>query len=527
VQNIYAKYTTLSKGNCTQAKRLIAQLQSYTGYRTRVPASKAYSVNFPKKVNNPSIGDLAKDRIARLKSQFKSCFQPKESQLSVSLYNKVQTIYVGYTSASSNCPKAKNMVNRLKKYIYNRTPVPASKAYSVNFPNKVNNPTIGDLAKDRIARLKSQFKSCFASGVTSRSDNMYNAIQNIYIQYRSANCTQAKEMIRKIQRYRNETIAVPTSKAYSVNYPNKVNNPSIGDLAKDRIARLRNQFKSCLEPKEDPQSIRYYDGVQNVYLKSRNLASNDCDRAKNLVGQLNSYAPITSYLVPRSKAYTVIYPSKVNNPNIGHLAKDRIERIKKVAPDCFNGDNMSSLVLRNIPGTYQYFNHSREFQLKIDRVGNSIRASFAKHGYSYPPKFKQAKKISNNGVLLEFELGGSYWVKYQVFYNQSGVSAYLAESWTNNGVLKNLGVLKRMNGTPKPKPARLKNVNITFTNQTKSQAFVYWVNNGKEVFYKKLKPNQTYVQGTYSSHRWRVKVNNRTRLNYTATRDTSQLIRIR
>ncbi|MBC8755043.1 hypothetical protein H2O64_10195 [Kordia sp. YSTF-M3] len=446
VQNIYSGYANISSSNCNAAKNMVAKLQNYTGNRAAVPAAKAYSVNFPKKVNNPTIGDLARDRIARIKSQFKSCFGSVSGNSgSLTLYNKVQNIYVGYTSiGSNNCNAAKNMVAKLQRYTSNRAAVPTSKAYSVNFPKKVNNPTIGDLARDRIARIKSQFKSCFGSGSgNSGSLTLYNKVQNIYVGYTSIgsnNCNAAKNMVAKLQLYTSNRAAVPTSKAYSVNFPKKVNNPTIGDLAKDRIARLKSQFKSCFERK----------GISNY-------------------------------------------------------------------------------ILENHPGAWKYVHNGREYQFTIDRRGNTVVGSFKKHGYSYPPIYKGAKMMKNNRVRFRFELGGTHVVKLEFGHVSSGTFAYISQSWSENGkwVKLNLEPLTAKKPTPAPN-APLTKADITFLNQTQSNVVIYWVNGkGEEVKYKTLSPGNAHVQGTYSTHKWRVRLNGRVHLNYTTTKDTSQLVRIR
>ncbi|MFY0604310.1 MAG: hypothetical protein JXQ93_10190 [Flavobacteriaceae bacterium] len=363
------------------------------------------------------------------------------------------------------------------------------------------------------------------------SQQLYNKIQGIYANYATtskSNCSKAKRLVRQLQPYTGSKYAVPSDKAYSVNYPRKVNNPTIGDLAKDRIARLKSQFKSCFQNKQEsnPTSTRLYNEVQNIYIEYRNLSSNNCDKAKKLVDRLFAYSSYT-YLVPSSKAYSVNFPKKVVNPKIGDLAKDRIARIKNHVKACFTGEEVSRYIHKNITGTWKYIHNGREFHLRIVKDGTTVKASFPKHGYSYPPIYKGAKMITNNGVGLNFALGNLYQVTFQVYHNEMGVSAYISESWENNGVLKSIGVLQRVRRTPKPKPASLVKVDITFLNQTKTNAVVYWVNNGKETKYKTLKPGEAYVQGTYSTHNWRVRVNNRMFLNYKTTKDKSQLVRIK
>ena len=75
------------------------------------------------------------------------------------LYNAVQNIYNGYKSAytAKDCNTLKSLISQLEIYKNNSAPVPADKAYSVLFPQKVTNPTIGDLAKDRIQRIRTSY----------------------------------------------------------------------------------------------------------------------------------------------------------------------------------------------------------------------------------------------------------------------------------------------------------------------------------------------------------------------------------
>lgn len=148
VQNIYVSASRSGGSNCNQIKSYVSQIEGYRGYSQPVPSAKAYSVNFPNKVNNPSIGALANDRISKLKSRFKSCFNAPASARSVELYNSVQNLYGRYYNITSNdCNSVSDLISSLNAYKNYRQPVPADKAYTVSFKRKVTNPTMVTLQK--------------------------------------------------------------------------------------------------------------------------------------------------------------------------------------------------------------------------------------------------------------------------------------------------------------------------------------------------------------------------------------------
>ena len=172
------------------------------------------------------------------------------AQSSQQLYNEVQSLYGSYQSMSSNdCFRVKSVVAQIERYRSSRAPVPADKAYSVRFPNQVPNPTIGDLANDRSLRLRDQFKSCFATNnANAESMRLYNEVQNLYGRYQTMSkndCGQVTSVVSQLGRYLNNGMAVPADKAYTVRFPNTVQNPTIGQLAADRQLRLKQQFESC------------------------------------------------------------------------------------------------------------------------------------------------------------------------------------------------------------------------------------------------------------------------------------------
>ncbi|WP_340198599.1 hypothetical protein [Ascidiimonas sp. W6] len=303
VQNIYISGTSTNSSNCSQAKSYIAKLAGYKGYRQAVPANKAYSVNFPNKVNNPTIGDLAKDRIARLESRFKSCLTTAGSPRSVELYNKVQNMYGRYYNiSSSDCNRVNTLINDLSAYKNYTERVPADKAYSVSFKRRVTNPTIGDLAEDRVARVQSRFKNCVNSG-NYFSQQRYNTVQNIYLtaprkqSLTTAECNSITGVISKLEPYLSSKDLIPNKWTYTVIYPNKKVNPTIADLARDRIQRLKMLSSSCVR---SPQMSNYVlsnlPGIYNYNHKGRKfqltIYRNNNDLSAAYTKHEYSYPPV-------------------------------------------------------------------------------------------------------------------------------------------------------------------------------------------------------------------------------------------
>ncbi|MGH1386454.1 hypothetical protein [Kordia sp.] len=372
----------------------------------------------------------------------------------------------------------------------------------------------------------------FSIDVNAQNGNqLYNSVQNIYTKYSSVgsnNCSAAKKIVTELQRYTSYRAAVPAAKAYSVNFPKKVANPTIGDLAKDRIARIKSQFKQCFQTNNtSPKSLALYNEVQNIYAQYKSIKPNDCNTVKRAIVKLRKHIR-SKVAVPTDKAYSVNFPKKVTNPTIGDLVKDRIARLKSQFKQCFEKKGMSNYILVNIPGSWKYVHKGREYNFTIDRRGTTVVGFFKKHGYSYPPVYKGAKMMNNNRVRFRYELGGKHILKLEFNHTSSGTSATISESWNADGKWEklNLEPLTTKKITPAPSTS-LKKVDITFLNQTKSNAIIYWVNKGKEIKYKTLSPGEAYVQGTFSTHDWRIRINGNTRLNYKTTTDKSQLVRIK
>lgn len=395
------------------------------------------------------------------------------------------------------------------------------------FPNKIKTYYM----TNSIANYKNSYLLCafiFLFSINTNAQNaqgLYNTIQNIYSRYKSIpknNCTDAQKLVINLQQYTNSKVAVPAAKAYSVNFPKTVTNPSIGDLANDRIARIKSQYKSCFESENvsSEEDLTLYNQVQNIYIKHTKTDANNCIAIKDIIEQLKQYRR-SRVAVPSSKAYTVSFPQKMTNPSIGDLAKDRIERLKRQYKSCFDNNINSTYFLQNLLGSWKYVHQEREYQFFISKQGKEIVGHFKSHKYSYPPIFKGASILENNRVRFIFELGGSHIVNLEFGYDTtSGTFAFIAESWSNNFEWKRLNLTKE-----KPMPTVA--ASITFLNQTKSAVDIYWVkSSGEEVKYKTLSAGQAYVQETYSTHQWRIRLNGSQYLNYTTTKDRSQLVKI-
>lgn len=69
-------------------------------------------------------------------------------------------------------------------------------------------------------------------------------------------------------------------------------------------------------------------------------------------------------------------------------------------------------------------------------------------------------------------------------------------------------------------------IHITFQNTTTEIVHIYWVDyHGKEVFYRDLRPAESYVQQTYITHPWRIKDDKEEVLNeFVAVEDSDVII---
>lgn len=366
------------------------------------------------------------------------------------------------------------------------------------------------------------------------SSRLYTTIQNIYNgneKLATNDCNAVNSLIEELQEYEKNTLLVPEVKAYTIRYPKRIDNPTIGDLTKDRILRIKGKFESCFENK----ALSSYNTVQDIYLQHNTMSSSNCTPITNLISELEKH---TSNLtaVPTSKAQTVSFPNKVENPTIGDLAKDRIARLKSKFKSCFDDKNKINVLFKNTLGTWKYKHNGKEFEVLIEEKDDVYVASFKKHGYSYAPVYKKTitsfKSLNSleDRIRFTFELSSKHYVSLRFAVNNSKVSAYIYESWKNTNSWSTLEIedIKVTREESRVIVRSPKAVAITFYNQTKSTALVFLINaEGEEIKKRILKSGEAYVQDAFSSDKWKIRQKRSDTIEYTTTADASQLVRIK
>ena len=182
---------------------------------------------------------------------------------------------------------------------------------------------------------------------------LYNKVQNIYVNASKTNrnCSQVKNYISQLGAYRGYRQPVPSDKAYSVNFPNRVSNPVIADLVNDRIARLKSQYKRCFTAPADPRSVQLYNQVQNIYGRYSGISANNCTEVNRLINELSAFKG-NNTPVPPNKAYSVSFKGRVANPTIGHLAEDRIARVQSRFKNCASTNNYAMELYNKVQNIY-------------------------------------------------------------------------------------------------------------------------------------------------------------------------------
>ena len=74
------------------------------------------------------------------------------------------------------------------------------------------------------------------------------AIQDIYkrtSKFPSRPCSEVESAIQKIKSFYDNSALVPESASNSVLYPQKIDRPTIADLAHDRVQRLTDERRDC------------------------------------------------------------------------------------------------------------------------------------------------------------------------------------------------------------------------------------------------------------------------------------------
>lgn len=75
VQALYSKHK--STYDCTEIRRIVAEISEYAGNQQPVPQDARYSVRFPSTKANPTMADLVTDRITRIRKGKAECFPAK------------------------------------------------------------------------------------------------------------------------------------------------------------------------------------------------------------------------------------------------------------------------------------------------------------------------------------------------------------------------------------------------------------------------------------------------------------------
>ncbi len=85
---------------------------------------------------------------------------PATDEYSQSDYDAVQSIFERRKTAKA-CVDVKRLTSRIQQYIGNQHLVPPKFVDTIRYPAPVPKPTISDLAKDRIARIKDARPACY------------------------------------------------------------------------------------------------------------------------------------------------------------------------------------------------------------------------------------------------------------------------------------------------------------------------------------------------------------------------------
>lgn len=85
---------------------------------------------------------------------------PKPDEYSQSDYEQVQSIFERRKTAKT-CADVKRLTSRMEQYFGNQHLVPPRFVDTIQYPTPLPKPTISDLAKDRIARIRDARPKCF------------------------------------------------------------------------------------------------------------------------------------------------------------------------------------------------------------------------------------------------------------------------------------------------------------------------------------------------------------------------------
>ena len=127
------------------------------------PDLPATGVRFPVPTLRPEQIESERDRIIRDIQKRKRAINPGLAD-----YDAVQALYIQAKPADT-CPELRRIVEQIRLYLGNDRLVPASYRSTVRYssttvgrrPPAMSNPTISDLATDRITRIKNMNLECF------------------------------------------------------------------------------------------------------------------------------------------------------------------------------------------------------------------------------------------------------------------------------------------------------------------------------------------------------------------------------
>jgi len=90
---------------------------------------------------------------------------PPENEYSQSDYDAVQSIFERRKTAKA-CVDVKRLTSRIQQYVGNQHLVPLRFVDTIRYPAPVPKPTISDMAKDRIFKIKDARPACFSGRET-------------------------------------------------------------------------------------------------------------------------------------------------------------------------------------------------------------------------------------------------------------------------------------------------------------------------------------------------------------------------
>jgi len=75
-------------------------------------------------------------------------------------YNRIQDLYLKAKS-SGDCRRIRNLISEINTFSDNLSLIPPAAGHSVKHPSRPEEPTIADLSRDRIIRIRNEKRRCF------------------------------------------------------------------------------------------------------------------------------------------------------------------------------------------------------------------------------------------------------------------------------------------------------------------------------------------------------------------------------